>query len=73
MSGLLQKLIEKIEAWREPCKFCRARKKLSRIMAIIETIPETGQPIHDEPMSDLFNAADNAKSAWGCYCDWGKR
>jgi len=72
MNALIQTLIDKYETWREPCEFCRARKKFRRIMAIIETIPEIGAAVYDDPVSELFNAADNAETVWECYCDWVK-
>ena len=69
-------LFQKIAGWylskRYPCQYCQGRAKFRKIQAIIETIPETGIPLHDDAVSAIFNAADDAESLWECYCGWAK-
>jgi len=51
------------------CDFCHARMMLSMIMFIVENcIPEFDVDLYDDPITAVFNAADDAISTLECYC-----
>ena len=54
----------------DECSFCKGREALQKIMRIIEEeLPETGASFYDDPITDLFNQADDACGTWRCYCE----
>ena len=65
---MLKRMIWKINAFFQPCQFCQTRKKLKKIIAILETVPEIGSALYDDQITDAYNAVDDALSTWRCYC-----
>ena len=54
----------------DECQFCKTREVLEKIMEIIENeISEIGVDFYDNPITELYNAADNAKDTWRCMCN----
>ena len=46
---------------------------MQAVMLIVETLPETGVPFYDEPVTAVFNAADNAYTLHRCMCEEEQR
>ena len=65
---MLKRMIWKISAFFQPCQFCQTRKKLKKIIAILETVPEIGSALYDDEITAVYNAAEDAASIWQCYC-----
>lgn len=51
------------------CEFCEMRNTLQSFLDKLDALPETGSPFYDEPISEAYNAIDDAKSRWQCYCE----
>jgi hypothetical protein len=53
------------------CPFCKTRKILIEMLKTIEEeIPVSfGVPLYDDPITDIFNAVDDAISTFRCYCE----
>ena len=54
----------------EECHFCKTRKILQGFLDTIEEeIPEIGADFYDKPITDIYNAIDDAISTHRCMCD----
>lgn len=53
----------------ETCPFCRVRKICTDALTGLEDVHEIGAELYDGYLSELYNAADEAKGRFRCYCD----
>ena len=44
----------------DECWFCKAQATLKKVMADIEALGEVNSGFYDDPLSDVYNAADDA-------------
>ena len=51
----------------EPCSMCDATAKITAAMALLDGIDEIGSALLDDPISDAYNALDDAKGKWTCW------
>ena len=51
----------------ESCQFCEMRAILQGWMGILDALPEVGSDFYDEPISEIYNAIDDAMGRWACY------
>ena len=53
------------------CELCKGRKVMQKVMKILDDeMPEPiSTPFYDDPISDIYDALDNAMSTWQCMCE----
>jgi hypothetical protein len=49
------------------CEFCQAVATMNEIMEKLETVMTWDVPLFDDAVSDVYNAADNARSILRCW------
>ena len=50
------------------CKFCKARFLMVKIKNVIEQLPDMGIPMYDDPVDNVYKAADKAMVVLKCDC-----
>lgn len=49
------------------CDFCQVQQAMRQIMALIDDLPEINEPLYDDAVTDVYNAADNALGRFEHY------